>query len=408
MLNGNVIIGQSGGPTAVINGSLAGVYAAARKAGVERIYGMKNGIDGLLKGNVLDLDEALDGGEKLELLRRTPSSFLGSCRHRLPAVGEGEETYKVLFEQLEKLNIAAFFYIGGNDSMDTIHKLYQYGEKIQSPIRFVGVPKSIDNDLPATDHTPGFGSAAKYIAAMTKEIICDATVYDVKNVTIVEIMGRDAGWLTGATALCRGEDCDGPDLICLPEVDFDLDDFLARIEELQKTKKALVVTVSEGIRTAEGKYVCELGDQDKASDAFGHLQMGGTAQFLAAVVNRRLGCKSRGIELNTPQRCAAHLLSATDVEEAFAVGEGAFAIANEGRTGEMAVFYRAGSDPYVCEVRAVEVGKVANGVQAVPRDYITPDGYDVNEKFEAYARPLIMGEVAPIYENGLPKVLKRL
>ena len=407
MLSKNVIIGQSGGPTAVINASLAGVYTAARSAGVAHIYGMKNGIEGLLAGRILDLGAVLDSEETVNLLRHTPSSFLGSCRYRLPELETGEDTYRRLFAQLETLGIDAFFYIGGNDSMDTIHKLYQYGRRIGSPIRFVGVPKSIDNDLPGTDHTPGYGSAAKFIATVTKEVICDATVYDTKNLTVLEIMGRDAGWLTGASALAKGEDCDGPDLICLPEVPFDLEDFLARVEQKQKTKKALVVAVSEGIRTAAGGYVCELAGSEKRKDVFGHRMLSGTAQFLAAVAGERLGCKSRGIELNTPQRCAAHLLSAVDEQEAFEVGKGAFAIAQAGRTGEMATLLRRSDEPYVCSVSAVPVVSVANGEQCVPKEYIAPDGYGVNERFLAYARPLIQGEVACLFQNGLPCTLKR-
>lgn len=407
MYNGNIIIGQSGGPTAVINASLAGVYSAAKQAGAAKVYGMRYGIEGLLKGSVLDLDEVLKTPEDVTLLRRTPSSFLGSCRYRLPNLETGKKTYELLFQQFEKLNITACFYIGGNDSMDTIHKLHLYGESIGSPIRFIGVPKSIDNDLPGTDHTPGFGSAAKYIAALTKEIICDATVYDMKSVTVIEVMGRDAGWLTGATALCRGADCDGPDFIYLPELAFDLESFLTKLEAKMKTKKSLVVTVSEGIRTAQGGYVCEMGGEEKRHDVFGHTMLCGTAQFLAEVIGRRLSCKTRGIELNTPQRCAAHLLSACDESEAFAAGEAAFHAAEKGLTGEMAAFRRTGDAPYGCEIVTVPVGTVANAEQCVPRSYINEAGDDVTEAFIAYARPLIAGEVAPIIRDGVPAVLKR-
>ena len=407
MYNGNIIIGQSGGPTAVINASLAGVYSAAKQAGAAKVYGMRYGIEGLLKGSVLDLDEVLKTPEDLALLRHTPSSFLGSCRYRLPNPETGKKTYELLFEQFEKRNITACFYIGGNDSMDTIHKLHLYGESIGSPIRFIGVPKSIDNDLPGTDHTPGFGSAAKYIAALTKEIICDATVYDVKSVTVIEVMGRDAGWLTGSTALCRGEDCDGPDFIYLPELPFDLEAFLAKLEAKMKTKKSLVVAVSEGIRTAQGGYVCEMGGEEKRRDVFGHTMLCGTAQFLAEVIGRRLSCKTRGIELNTPQRCAAHLLSACDEAEAFAAGEGAFRAAAQGMTGAMAAFRRTQNAPYGCEIVTVPVGTVANAEQCVPRSYINEAGDDVTEAFIAYARPLIAGEVAPLMCHGVPQMLKR-
>ncbi|MEG1931642.1 MAG: 6-phosphofructokinase [Pygmaiobacter sp.] len=407
MHRGNIIIGQSGGPTSVINASLAGIYSAAKKAGVTTVYGMRYGIEGLLKGNVLDLDTVLTSDAQIELLCRTPSSFLGSCRYRLPDFETGLETYQTLFREFCRLDITACFYIGGNDSMDTIDKLSRYGASIGSPIRFIGAPKSIDNDLPCTDHTPGFGSAAKYIATLTKEIICDATVYDVKSVTVIEIMGRDAGWLTGASALCRGADCDGPDLIYLPELPFDLDRVIEEIRLKQQHKKALVLAVSEGIRTAEGVYVCEMAGAEKRQDVFGHSMLCGTAQFLAEVIGHRLSCKTRGIELNTPQRCAAHLLSATDVAESFRVGEGAFAAAAAGRTGEMAAFVRASNTPYTCEIATVPVGNVANAEQTVPRDFINAAGNDVTKRFIAYASPLIQGEVTSIWKDGLPVMLKR-
>lgn len=245
-MTGNVIVGQSGGPTAVINSSLAGVFKTAKDLGAEKIYGMRYGIQGFLEKNIIDMSEKIRSDMDLELLKRTPSSFLGSCRYKLPDICDDRELYNRIFEILNEYGITAFFYIGGNDSMDTIKKLSDYAILMNSPIRFIGVPKTIDNDLAVTDHTPGFGSAAKYIASATKELIRDGLVYDVKNVTIIEIMGRNAGWLTGAAALAHCEDCEGVDLLYLPELPFDVDTFLEKIKEIQKVKKSVVVAVSEG------------------------------------------------------------------------------------------------------------------------------------------------------------------
>ena len=286
-LMGNVIVGQSGGPTAVINSSLAGVFTKAKELGLGTVYGMRHGIQGFLDGRYIDLDPIFSDPINVELLKRTPSSYLRSCRYKLPAVEKGNEIYEKLFRRLRSLNIKYFFYIGGNDSMDTISKMTDYGHIIGSDIRFVGIPKTIDNDLAITDHTPGFGSAAKYIATSTKEIIRDALgfSYKKKNVTIMEIMGRNAGWLVGSAALAKQEDCDGPDLIYLPEVPFDIDKFVEKVDNLLKEKDVVVACVSEGIKTAEGKYVCEFTSGSDSKDAFGHIQMTGTAAFLANLVH---------------------------------------------------------------------------------------------------------------------------
>ena len=256
----NVLVGQSGGPTAVINSSLAGVYETAKACGAEHVYGMQYGIAGVLEGKLVDLDAVLSDKMDIELLKRTPSSFLGSCRYKLPDWHTDEAVYKKLFAILEKLNIGYFFYIGGNDSMDTIGKLAEYGERIQSDIRFMGVPKTIDNDLMVTDHTPGYGSAAKYIGVVMKEIIRDATVYGTKYVTVVEIMGRNAGWLTAAAALAKSDDCEGVDMICLPEVPFNVDHFIEKVRVMQEKKPSIVIAVSEGVKLEDGRYVCELAD----------------------------------------------------------------------------------------------------------------------------------------------------
>ena len=400
----NFMVGQSGGPTAVINASLAGVFETARDSGAGRVLGMQHGIEGLLKGQVADLNRLFDSDLSIELLKRTPSSYLGSCRYKLPEPVAGDEVYETLFELFARHRIDAVLYIGGNDSMDTIAKLAAYGEAVGSPIRFVGVPKTIDNDLVCTDHTPGFGSAAKYIATIMKEIIRDAGVYDLRSVTVAEIMGRHAGWLAGAASLAKGEDCDGPDLILLPEVPFDPKLFLRRVDRLQKQKENVVIAASEGVKDREGRFLCDLAGDGGALDAFGHKAMlSGTGRYLAGLIQRELGCKSRAIELSTLQRCAGHLASRTDVDEAYRVGGAAVTAALEGRTGCMAALKRLSDRPYLCGTKLVDVHQVANAEKTVPLEWIEPDGMHVNGAFEAYARPLIQGELTPMFVNGVPR-----
>ncbi len=399
----NVIVGQSGGPTAVINSSLAGVYQTAKELGAKQVYGMQYGIEGLLNAQVIPLDLVLQTNMDIELLKRTPSSYLGSCRYKLPSMEQQPEVYEKLFNILERLEIAACFYIGGNDSMDTINKLSAWGKKVGSPIRFIGVPKTIDNDLELTDHTPGFGSAAKYIATILKEIIRDSTVYDLRSVTVVEIMGRNAGWLTGAACLARGEDCDGADMILLPEVPLDPERFLQRVDELQKSKSSVIIAVSEGVKLQDGRYVCELVSEAKV-DAFGHkAALSGTGRYLAELISDRLGCKARAIEFSTLQRCAAHVASRTDITEAYQAGGAAVKAAFEGQTGKMAAFKRVSQIPYQCNVEIVDVCEVANKEKPVPRSWITEDGYNVTDEFRAYVRPLIQAELTPIYIDGTPR-----
>lgn len=402
----NAIVGQSGGPTAVINSSLAGVYESCKRRGAPKVYGMMHGVAGLLERRTCLLDDKLTCAMDIELLKRTPSSYLGSCRYKLPDwhSDEGEAVYKKLFEILKELDVGYFFYIGGNDSMDTIAKLAAYGEAVGSPIRFVGVPKTIDNDLVCTDHTPGFGSAAKYIATIMKEIIRDAGVYDLRSVTVAEIMGRHAGWLAGAASLAKGEDCDGPDLILLPEVPFDPKLFLRRVDRLQKQKENVVIAASEGVKDREGRFLCDLAGDGGVLDAFGHKAMlSGTGRYLAGLIQRELGCKSRAIELSTLQRCAGHLASRTDVDEAYRVGGAAVTAALEGRTGCMAALKRLSDRPYLCGTELVDVHQVANAEKTVPLEWIEPDGMHVNGAFEAYARPLIQGELTPMFVNGVPR-----
>ena len=399
----NVLVGQSGGPTAVINSSLAGVYETAKACGAPHVYGMQYGIEGLLEEKLVDLDGVLGDKMDIELLKRTPSSFLGSCRHKLPDPTVDEAPFLRLFELFAKYDIGAVFYIGGNDSMDTIGKLADYGQRVGSDIRFMGVPKTIDNDLMVTDHTPGYGSAAKYIGVVMKEIIRDATVYGTKYVTIVEIMGRNAGWLTAAAALAKAEDCEGVDMICLPEVPFNVDHFVEKVERMQKEKPSIVIAVSEGVKLEDGRYVCELADDVHAVDAFGHKALTGTARYLANVVARNLDTKTRCIELSTLQRCAGHLTSRTDITEAYQVGGAAVEAAVRGETAKMAAIKRKSDQPYRAETEMVDVTKVANFEKKVPLDWITEDGMHVNENFERYARPLIQAELTPIYINGVPR-----
>lgn len=400
---GNVIVGQSGGPTAVINSSLAGVYKTAKDLGADKVYGMRHGIQGFLEERIVDMDEKIKSELDLELLKRTPSAFLGSCRYKLPEYEADKALYEKIFDLLAKYEISAFFYIGGNDSMDTIKKLADYASEIDSPIRFIGVPKTIDNDLEVTDHTPGFGSAAKYIASVTKEIIRDGLVYDIKNVTIIEIMGRNAGWLTGAAALATCEDCEGVDAIYLPEIAFDIDKFVEKVGKLLEKKKAVVIAVSEGIKTADGRYVFEHGDHNEYVDAFGHKQLSGTAKYLSDLVAGKFGCKSRAIELATMQRCAGHLTSRVDITEAYQVGGSAVKAAFDGETGMMVTLKRESSDPYICTTGLYDVHKIANIEKKVPMEWITEDGTFVSKEMVNYIKPLIQAELTPIMITGQPR-----
>ena len=401
----NAIVGQSGGPTSVINSSLAGVFEAAKNRGAEHVYGMCNGIQGFLEGRYIDMTAVFKKKMDIELLKRTPSSYLGSCRYKLPELdAEGAKAvYEDIFKKLDDMNIGYFFYIGGNDSMDTINKLAAYGEKIGSDIRFVGVPKTIDNDLTVTDHTPGYGSAAKYIGVVMKEIIRDATVYGTKYVTIVEIMGRNAGWLTAAAALAKDNDCEGVDMICLPEVPFNVDRFVEKVRKMQEKKSSIVIAVSEGVKLEDGRYVCELSDDVHAVDAFGHKALTGTARFLANTVARAMDTKTRCIELSTLQRCAGHLTSRTDITEAYQVGGAAVKAAFEGHTGEMVALKRISNAPYQCTTELHPISEVANLEKKVPLEWVNEDHTQMKQEFIDYALPLIQAELTPIYVGGLPQ-----
>ena len=397
------MVGQSGGPTSVINASLVGVFKTAKDAGCKIVYGMLNGIEGLIQGRYVDISDYVKNDLDVELLKRTPSSFLGTCRFKLPPSNKAPELYEKIFKILNELNVRYFFYIGGNDSMDTVMQLSVYAEKCGSNIRFIGIPKTIDNDLAFTDHTPGFGSAAKYIASTMKEIIRDAKTYSNDSVTVVEIMGRNAGWLTASTLLSRSEDCMGPDLIYLPEVTFNYDKFIERIKELKKKQKAVIVAVSEGIKTSDGKYVCEANKNTTVVDSFGHKYLGGTALYLADCLTDELGIKCRGIVLATLQRCASHLVSRRDVTEAFMAGADAVIAALKGKTGKMIVFKRISDHPYSIVTDIIDIQEVANKEKCVPTEWITENGTYVTDEFDAYARPLIIGELSPFMVDGLPR-----
>ena len=406
-MKGNVIVGQSGGPTAAINSSLAGVYRTAKDRGAKKVYGMLHGIQGLLEERYIDLSEHITNELDAELLKRTPAAYLGSCRYKLPEIHENMEVYDKIFDILNKLEIEAFIYIGGNDSMDTIKKLSDYAIIKGHSQRFVGCPKTIDNDLALTDHTPGFGSAAKYIGTSVKEIIRDSFCLEYKNglVTIIEIMGRNAGWLTGAAALAKGEDCMGPDLIYLPELTFHPEEFLEKIKSLLKEKTSVVAAVSEGIRLEDGRYVCELGQSSDFVDAFGHKQLSGTAAYLANYIALEIGCKTRAIELSTLQRAASHCSSRVDILEAYQVGGAAVKAADEGDSGKMVVLKRLSDDPYQCGTEVKDVHKIANDERLVPREWVNEEGTYVTDEFVNYVRPLIQGDVSPVMVDGIPRHL---
>ena len=403
----NVIVGQSGGPTAAINSSLAGVYRTAIDRGYNRVFGMLHGVQGLLEGRYIDLSEHIKTGLDQELLKRTPSAYLGSCRYKLPGINEDKAVYEKIFEILDDLQVDCFIYIGGNDSMDTIKKLSDYAIVTGSEIRFVGCPKTIDNDLALTDHTPGYGSAAKYIGTSVKEVIRDGWSLETAKgqILVMEIMGRNAGWLTGASALAKGEDCDGPDAIYLPELDFDPDAFVEKCRQLLKKKRSVFVAVSEGIHLADGTYISEMGNSASYIDAFGHKQLTGTARYLCNLLSHEIGCKTRAIELSTLQRAASHCASRVDILEAFEVGGAAMKAADEGETGKMVVIVRTSDDPYQASTEVKDVHRIANDERTVPREWISEDGTYVTNEFINYVRPLIQGDVAPMMVDGIPRHL---
>ncbi|MCL2568188.1 MAG: 6-phosphofructokinase [Oscillospiraceae bacterium] len=401
-LKGACVIGQSGGPTAVINASAYGVIRTALdNEHITAVYGAANGIKGILADRLYDMGQ--EDPEELRLLLNTPSSALGSCRYKIADPDVDETDYKRLLEVFEKYNVRYFFYNGGNDSMDTCNKISRYFQRVGYACRVMGVPKTIDNDLYGTDHCPGFGSAAKYVATSFMEVYRDARVYDTGQITIIEIMGRHAGWLTASAALASHAGA-GPDLIYVPEVAFDMEKFLADVTAIYERDKNALVAVSEGIHDAEGKLIAEYTGSAKSKDAFGHAQLGGLAATLAAIVKERTGAKVRGIELSLLQRAAAHLASQTDIDEAFLAGKTAVEQAVAGESGKMVAFERdMSSGQYVCKMVLLPLEKVANFEQKLPLDWITPEGNGITQEFIAYALPLIQGEPNRTLEHSLPR-----
>lgn len=409
MTKKNLIVGQSGGPTAVINSSLYGVVSEgiAHSDEIGEVYGMVNGIEGFLEDRILNFREALPG-EQLDYLTHTPGAYLGSCRYKLPESLE-DPVYPLLFQKFEEMNIGWFFYIGGNDSMDTVSKLSRYAAQTGSSIRVIGEPKTIDNDLVHTDHTPGYGSAAKYVASTVREITLDASVYEKKSVTIIEIMGRHAGWLTAASALARKYKGDNPFFIYLPESAFDTEKFLKDVESAFEKNCNVVVCVSEGIHDADGTFICEY-DSSVGTDTFGHKMLAGCGKYLENLVRDRLGVKARSVELNVSQRCSASLISAADQKEAVSAGRFGVQAALNGETGKMVSFVRrqAEDGSYQMECGLEDVNLICNEEKEVPAEWITENGSDVSDEFIKYVTPLVQGSVnVPLGEDGLPVFVYR-
>ena len=405
-LIGNAIVGQSGGPTAAINATLAGVIRGVLEnvhgGTIPTLYGMRNGVEGLLKEDIVNLSEFFADSDRIDILEQTPAAALGSCRKKLPKIDEGRDTYEKLIEIFKKYDIRYFFYIGGNDSMDTVAKLSEYTKECDYEMRVIGVPKTIDNDLVVTDHTPGFASAAKYIATTVTECIRDCAVYKTKAVTVIEIMGRDAGWLTASAGIPRAFGGETPDLIYLPERAFDKEEFFEDLRALLDKKPNVVVAVSEGIRFADGTYVCE-GFGIASTDVFGHKQLSGTGKAIEYAIKAELGCKVRSVELNIVQRCASHIASRVDIEESVRVGRAAIKAASDGVTRQMMTIERVSTEPYEVEISHRDVSEIANKVKHVPAEFINERGNHITDECARYLLPLIRGELDVKYENGIPK-----
>ncbi len=406
ILKGAAVIGQSGGPTSVINASAYGcIKTALENENITKVYGALNGILGVIHDNLIDM--GAEDPANLALMKQTPSSALGSCRYKLVDSDEDETDYQEILKIFKKYNIRYFFYNGGNDSMDTCNKISKYMMKKGYECRVMGIPKTIDNDLILTDHCPGYASAAKYIATSMMEVYQDAHVYDAGQITVVEVMGRDAGWLTAASALASYKGC-GPDLIYCPENDFDINVFTAKVKEIYAKTKKCIVAVSEGIKDKDGNYISSYGsDLAQSKDKFGHSQLGGLASFLAAYLKKETGAKTRGIELSLLQRCAAHCASATDVEESFSAGRAAVEYATQGITDKMVGFKRSYLDGrYVCNVDLMDLSAVANAEKKVPAEWFNETKDGLNQGFIDYALPLIQGDVDMKKEDGLPKFVQ--
>ena len=398
----NIAVAQSGGPTCAINSSLLGVFRqAAKYDNVDVIYGSVNGIEGLIKNNLVNLYDIITSDEEVELIRQTPSTLLGSCRYKLPEYSKDPCVYETILKTLKEHEISAFFYIGGNDSMDTVMKLNRYFKDNNVDISVIGIPKTIDNDLPVTDHTPGFGSAAKYVATTMQEIIRDSSVYSIPSVTIVEIMGRDTGWLTASSATLRANGEIAPHLIYLPERKFLVKEFLEDVKAAQEKYYAVIVAVSEGIVLNPEEF-----DEDYQSgkvDNFGHKYLAGVAKALTKIVEKNLNCKVRAIELNVMQRCASHISSKRDITEAARIGAAAVSTAMEGNSGKMMYFHRVTNHPYNVRIEMTDVENVANRVKYFPTEWINERGNDVTQEAIDYCLPLIQGEQNFHMKNGIPQ-----
>ncbi|MBE6530258.1 MAG: 6-phosphofructokinase [Ruminococcaceae bacterium] len=404
-LFGNAVVGQSGGPTAAINATLAGVVRGVvenKGKNIAKLYGMRNGIEGFLQENLIDLSAFFaNSEEKLRILEQTPAAALGSCRLKLPKPQDDPGFFERLITIFKKYNIRFFFYIGGNDSMDTVAKLTAYLETCDYEMKAIGIPKTIDNDLLGSDHTPGYGSAAKYIATTMQEILRDCAVYRIPAVTIVELMGRDAGWLTAASAVGRLAGGLEPDYIYLPECVFDLDKFLIDVKKALAKHPNVVIAVSEGVRFANGRYVGE-GSQSGATDKFGHAYLAGVGKVLEYAVRDSIGCKVRSLELSLPQRCAAHLASDTDLSESAGVGKAAVSAACNGISGEVMSIVRSPEETYSVQFEHHPASAIANGVRRVNPEFCVPEGNQVTDSFCRWLLPLIQGERNLVYQNGLP------
>lgn len=394
----NMIIGQSGGPTAVINSSLAGAISCAfAQEKIGTVYGMINGIEGFFNEHLIDLNSVFENKPyMINSLKHSPAMYLGSCRYKLSG---SQEEFEKAFELLEKYNIGYFFYIGGNDSMDTVKQMSEYAKKINSDVRFVGIPKTIDNDLVGIDHSPGFGSAAKYIASCVREVAYDTTIYNIKSIHIIETMGRDAGWIAGSAALAKEGTALAPHLIYLPEVAFSTEQFLKDVNNMLEKYNSVIIVVSEGIRDKDGNYIsAEASNTDK----FGHIMLSGVGAYLKSVIENKIGCKVRALEPGVLQRSAAHIASHTDMNEAFSLGEVAVKAAVDGQTGVFSTIRRTSDSPYCVEYGTEDVRVVANAVKTVPREWINTEGNYVTEEFLNYVRPLVVGIPQVPYRNGLP------
>ena len=400
----NMLVAQSGGPSAAINATITGVIDAGIASNqVGHVYGARNGIKGVLNENFVNLDEVCDTKEKRDLLSVTPAAALGSCRWKLKDPKENAEEFEEIIRILRKNNIGYFVYTGGNDSMDTVYKLSIYcKENNIDDIKVMGAPKTIDNDLGETDHCPGFGSAAKFIATTFTEIACDCFVYDVPSVTIVEVMGRNAGWLTASSALARTEERRVPQLIYLCEKVFDEEKFIEDVNKALEKENNIIVAVSEGVKDATGHYV---GEETKSGkeDAFGHKYLSGIGKYLEGLVGNRIGCKVRSVELNILQRCAGYMLSETDIIESRNLGAFAAVSAIRGESGKMSALKRICDDPYQVEIELADLSKIANFEKKVPMEWINEEGNDIKDDLLTYLKPLIQGEVQIPYENGVPR-----